>query len=127
MLTLTMLQQTNTQFIPMSALVHIFMAILGALYLAMTHYVPIAIAHPSREKDARHDAWLIFLQTVIPAPVAGLLAVALAGKTTPFIAGDYRYEYAIAFAGGIGATSIMKRLSKTTANLNGLASEEEHK
>ena len=114
-------QNLTTGFIPLIALLYILLALMGALYLAVMYYVPIVIKHPEKEADARHDARLIFLQTALPAPVTGLVAVALSGKAFPFMAGDYRYEWTFAFAGGVTASAIVRRFSRTLTTLTGLS------
>lgn len=96
---------------PTVAIIHALIAILGALSIAVAYYSNSVIKRPGNEARYRKNAQLILLRSVIPAPVAGFLCVAMVNRVAPYTTGDYRYEWAVAFAAGTVAMAIIKRLS----------------
>jgi len=96
---------------PAIAIAHALIAILGALSIAVAYYSNSVIKRPSQEARYRRNAGLIFLRSVIPAPVAGWLCVASVNRLAPYTTGDYRYEWAVTFAAGTVAMAIIKKLS----------------
>ena len=93
------------------AITHALVAILGALSIAVAYYSNSVIKRPSQEVRYRRNAGLIFLRSVLFAPFAGWLCVAVVNRLAPYTTGDYRYEWAVAFASGTVAMAIIKKLS----------------
>ena len=101
------LPPTNTTI----AITHALLAILGALSIAVAYYSNSSIKRPSAEARYLHNAKLMFLGSLLPAPAAGWLSVAGVNRIAPYTVGDYRYEWAVCFAAGTVAMAIIKKLA----------------
>lgn len=93
------------------AIIHALLSILGALSIAVAYYTTSTIKRPSSEPRYLRNSKLMFLGSLLPAPVAGWLSVAGVERVAPYVAGDYRYEWPVAFAAGTVAMAIIKKLA----------------
>lgn len=100
------LPPTNTTI----AITHALLSVLGALSIALAYYSNSAMKRPNRKAIYLQNAKLMFLGSLLPAPVAGWCGVAMMNGIATFTRGDYRYEWAIAFAGGTVGAAFIKKL-----------------
>lgn len=120
------LSEVSVSSSPTIALDHALIAILGALSIAVAYYSNSVIKRPSNERRYRRNAGLIFLRSLLPAPVAGFICVATINRIASYTTGDYRYEWAVAFAAGTCAMAIIKKLSGAMLEIELPGSREEN-
>lgn len=95
---------------PQIAAIHAALGVAGAVWVPIYYYTTNTQRRPREEERWKRNAQLQAIGSLIPAPIAAMASVAMMQKVAPWITGDYRYEWAFAFAGGTVAVAIIKRL-----------------